>query len=374
MRKRIDDLALTLSPRMKCALCAACAERTFVGLYQCPDLPIDVAEQAIELLWTSAQGHDVQRDRYKAVAHQLHDAIDALYSDMMAFESAATFTLDNALDALDPEQAQALQRTVASVIDGCQGIEAYEHECYQWLEHALQAANATSDVNISRNLFPNSPPTQLICYLSHVESIDDIDDLDAEIADVIADTYRKQRVRMERIRGWLLEPTAAWLEPNGVPEHLVVKVIGRTASSSEGKLITPGHDLVAVFARQPDRVIFAPTNAVAIGMSPDQHTVFSWRVEKISEESGTAREHYNWFVDSYDWPSQQLLGSYQVQDRETISWCWPVRIDVPQRYAGALVILRARSEDYIAEIYVVEAAKETTSKEQAVQWLPATSS
>jgi hypothetical protein len=344
----LDELQFVLSRRMKLAIAAACAQREFLSLYKHEPVSLDVAERALELVWAGALGEHVSEDQFKPVAHELGDQIHELRNDMMAFEASVVDTLSFAVETLDAEHSLSMRHVVVSMIHG---EESFELAQYTWIYQIFDIARVTPDEAISRHIFSNDPPDSLICYLNDVDSIDEIESIVQVRNELTADDARHQALRMERVNNWRSGLHAKWREPSGIPAHLKTQKVQRGPSSSEGIISTPGHDYVGIFNRQLNQLLFAPPHAVALGMSADEKTLYAWRVEKRVGASGVGREDYHWFLDSYAWPHGTLISSYEIADRKTIAWCWPVRIDVP--ISHETVIFRARSEDNVVSIVVV---------------------
>ncbi len=349
---RIDALNTVLSARMKLAICAACAQRGFLALYQHEPLPLDVAERALELLWAGALGEHVSVDQFGPVTFALGDAIDELSGDMLACEAAICQTLGLALDCFNQEEPLALHRTLGSLLEASEDREEIELQEYAWIDDVLTEATNTADNDISRHLFSTEPPAWLLCYMSDVESLDEVESLNELRLQLIDDSQRRFDERIARVNVWRAGPHKPWREPSGMPAHLVSKKVNRAPSSTQGNISTLGHDFVGVFDRELNQLLFAPKQAVALGMSLDEKTLFAWRVEKRPECSGVARADYNWFIDKYTWPEAALLSSHEFADKQTIAWCWPVRLDVPVSSEEA-VILRVRSEDEVKSVRVV---------------------
>lgn len=360
-REQLDAALPTLSHRMRVAVCAAAADRGFALFYWHTPLPLNLLERALEVAWAFALGSAVSLDVSKPLAQDLDDAISDRADDLLLPELNVANATQTAVAAVDPNADRSSPRWALNWLLDCDDADG-ELE-FAWAEHVIAQASTTRDDAITRDLFTMPPPLRLVRDIGE-HSPD---------ADMIAEASQHAADRQLRVDAWRASESAPpWREPSGIPQRYEVKTVARGASSTQGIIATSGHHLVALFERGSDVARFTPNAAVALGMSADERTLFAWRVEKRAGQSGVGRDDYDWILDQYDWPSAALRTSHVLTSRKTIAWCWPIRLDVPVTEARALVIFRARSEDFTASVHVVigEAEiRETDALEEAQRWL-----
>jgi len=359
---RLEGASPKLSHRMRVAVAAACAERGFAGLMRHEPIPIDLAQRALELAWGFALGEAVPFDAHKWTAHGLGDAIDELYADLSGVETAIANATQYAVAAVDPATGtNALRWAVNAILEAAQGDDEEAREL-AWLESVLDRAVASDDDAIDRGMFGDDVPSWIV------------DELDLEDDETPAHAVRRHAaVRAERVAAWRATASIpAWREPSGIPPQWEVKKTGQAPSSSQGKIATSGHDHVGLFERDASTPCFVPELAVALAMSPEERTLYAWRVEKRPGASGIARGDYDWSLDRYRWPSGERYASHVLTTRKTIEWCWPTRLDAPLEGDGRMVGFRARCEDYVQCVWVVDVGaeiRETNSLDEARAWL-----
>lgn len=356
---RVEEASPRLSHRMRVAIAAACAERGFVGLYRHEPIPLDLAERALELAWAFALGDTGPIDAHRWTAHQLGDAIDELYADLSGVEIAIANATQYAIVGVDPATGgDALRWAINAISEAAQGDDDEAHE-FAWLDAVLDRALATPDDAITRGMFGDDVPPW----------IDDDDDDETPVRAA----QRHAVARAQRVATWRATASIPpWREPSGIPPQWEVKKYGQAPSSSQGKVSTSGHDHVGLFERGAATPRFVPESAVALAMSPDERTLFAWRVEKRAGASGIARGDYDWILDRYRWPGGERYASHVLTLRKTIEWCWPTRLDAPLEGDGRMVCLRGRSEDFVRCVWVVDVGgeiRETNALDEARAWL-----
>lgn len=135
------------------------------------------------------------------------------------------------------------------------------------------------------------------------------------------------------------------------PSKYLVKVVGKQASSSKGKVSVSGEELVALFDGATGKKLFAPPDSIAIALT-DRH-LLSWRMTKRSGVSGIGRGDYDWTLDKFEWPEKKLVASYTLTSRKVIEWCWPLGLRCPKSHRYRIAAFDCRSEDWKDCVYVV---------------------
>ena len=334
--QRLDASLLELPHRVRAAWAAAAAERGLGSLAASGGLPTEWLERAVELTWSFALGEDVPFDLHRAVRHHVEELRDQRAGDLLATEDALGAAIEHAIAILDPAgDPMALSWCLERALDAVETPEART-----WLLESLERAMAIDEARLERSAF--GPSDQ----------------------DAVA--------RAARVRAWReTHVVVPWREPSGIPRHLEVLEVGTTSPSSQGIVSVPGHSLYGLFERGSDRPGFSLPDAVAYGMTPDERTLYVWRKVKQRGRSGVARADYDWYLERHRWPERTLEARHVVQNREIIAWCSPTRLDVPVEGNGRIAMLRARSEDAMAHVFVVDTpdgTRETSDREEALRW------
>ncbi|MBN8616161.1 MAG: hypothetical protein J0L92_36560 [Deltaproteobacteria bacterium] len=321
--QRLDASVPQLPRRVRAAWAAAAAERGLGPLAESGGLPIEWLERAVELTWSFALGHEVPFDLHRAVRHHVEELRDERADDLLATEDTLGAAIEHAIALLDPE---ADRRSLSWCLE--RAIEAAETpDARAWLLESLERAMALDETTLERSAFGPADPDAL--------------------------------AREARVRAWreahVLVP---WREATGIPRRLEVLEIGTAPPSSQGIVSVPGHRLYGVFERGSDRPGFSVPDAIAYGMTPD-------------ERSGVARGDYDWYLERHAWPERAFEARHVVQARDVIAWCSPVRLEVPIEGNGRIAMLRARSEDALEHVFVVDTpdgTRETRDRNEALQW------
>jgi len=367
MYRRFEGFAKSataqLDPRQRLAVVAAIGDRAIAAA---AEYPLDVeTTAAVELAWLALDGTVVGRDEIKARAFAIREAYDAHFDEMRGVEQYAVRAAEACLEVLDEARSgaalEAAADALANVVNNAVVDAVYDEvllEELAWLKSVV--VKAAAGIFRREDLsWPSVPaPAWLVRRLADLEpDADDPDDLaeqQAALPAVLARAATEHATAFSKQRA--VQTFPAWREPSGLPEGLQVRPFGKGQSSTEGKIITSGHQRFALFDGQKDRLLFAPSASVALGMNPERTCVYSWRVEHASG-SGIGRGDYDWILERYRWPERTLIDSYSIMSRDVIAWCSPVKLHVPGAHGGRVVVLKACSEDYERKVYVAYGAR-----------------
>ena len=364
------------------AFAAACAERGLSVVDEVEEVDVLLFEHVLELCWLRALGEDVSLDEARHAHYAAAESLNGGQYDLGGCERAALGAILYAHEAAFGEDpARGARRAALKLLDAAQNAvrndDRSKEEESAWIIAALTLAESPNFV-VRRDAFDAVPPSPARWPFRFTHRFDpqrglSIESIPAKRAPGLLRqrAERAARVAEHRARA----PVPPWREPSGIPERLRVRRIAQGPSSREGKLITPGHEYVGLFSGE--ELVFAPPSAVALGMSPDERALFSWRVEKREGHSGVGRGDYRWTLERYSWPDRTLEWQHVVADQKTIDWCWPDDLTVPADAGGRLISLRARSEDQQAWIHVVEEpdghTRATRDRDEARDWITASS-
>jgi hypothetical protein len=369
----------------------ASGERAFVG-------ELEVA-LPLELGWAAAQGEAVVDAELRYARQALSELFEDVWHDLHGYEKEAFEALLHALGAaIGPDPRRGAKDAIGAALYAAEQLGARgEAEEIAFWRGALAGAAALAERSRARSELA-AVTGEHSGWLGRAVAGEtgDEDDEEAEggdeggnaASDESTDEVTEERAgapwiaqlaRADEARGrWIAEvrgarEVPAWREPTGIPARYRVSPVGRGPSSQQGKLSVSGHEHVGLVDASTGEVLFAPPWAVALGMSPDERELISWRVERRAGASGVGRADYDWILERYAWPERTLASAHVVADRTLIAWHWPGELAVPLAGGGRLLVLGARSEDDFVRLYLVTgvdgAVRETTRRHEAEEWL-----
>jgi hypothetical protein len=371
----IDQAAAALDHRVRVAVALAAADRCFElavgGIGAAP------VEMAVELARLFVRGEDVSVDEASWAWRAVDDAeMEAALDLYEPYKSAAQVVWHLADELRSPEASggaasSALQaiREAAYQVTGDDGAA----EELEWIERALNAAKTGGAPDVALEAVEaEAPPRWLLRALADVqEDEDDPDDMQEQAAALVAARPGAAKTRAARVAEQRRARGAVprFRARDGIPPALSVREVGKGPDASEGKIAVSGQKHYGVFDENA-RLLFAPPESAAIGMTADGKTLVSWRVATLPGASGVARGHHRWTLELYAWPGGALTASHVVQSQEMIDGFSPGWIEVPPgRDDGALVVLlRAFNEDARCDLTITRLADGTVGEKTDTVW------
>ncbi len=367
-----------LSSRGRVAAAVALADR---GLEVIEDAPIDqdAVDLALETARAFASGEPVSRDEARRTHAELDNAAWEACHEVSEEERSMVKVVWGAINGVfEPEGTVEL--AVSSYLDADElvtGGALDDSPEIPWIGGLLAQVAVTADGDLGAlldRLREEPTPRWLLRAVERLEPGDeDPPDLKG-IGERLLDRRREETARRtaRAAKRRAARPPSPFLAPNGIPDELEVRKVGRSPSSSEGRVSVSGDDHYALFEPKAPSPLFAPPESVALGMSADRSRLYSWRVTKQEGRSGIARGHYDWILEVYAWPAKTLEASHTVQERKTIEWYVADHIVVRPAAQGEIVELRGNSEDDVSKTFLLVEAdggiRETSDVNEVSEW------